>query len=241
MNKEWFEKEIQEMFGELVRENEAKIAALKDDIKRYKVEYELLSREKEQLLIRLKKKENAVSPFQHLALKNIHLAEEGIKQYIEVLAADLKGKVEKRGQDETGVSFAIKLGEVVAPAIEVAAMGLQAEASPSTSFWDEIDAYLHYAKPPIRTVPQQVQDPPPVSMPSPIQPVSPKVEWEQEVHRSRRKFMLGKWVGEDLLDEQGGVMIPKNTVITEEVIHRAEQAGKLAELIISMKLPEAKE
>ncbi|MBP1154263.1 MULTISPECIES: hypothetical protein [unclassified Paenibacillus] len=50
----------------------------------------------------------------------------------------------------------------------------------------------------------------------------------------RKRYIVGKIAGADLKDNSGGWIIVKNAVITEEVLNRAEQEGKLAELIVNM-------
>jgi len=49
---------------------------------------------------------------------------------------------------------------------------------------------------------------------------------------------VGKRAGEDLYDQLGVLIISQNQSITEEVVDQAEQAGKLAQLIIQMTIPE---
>lgn len=62
-------------------------------------------------------------------------------------------------------------------------------------------------------------------------------EVSEEIKRIRTKYILGKVAGEDVFDGQGSVIITKGVPITQEVISRAEEAGKLSELIIHMILP----
>lgn len=54
----------------------------------------------------------------------------------------------------------------------------------------------------------------------------------------RRKYITGKLAGEDLLTNEGLVIVKKNSVITQEIMERAKAEGKLAELIINMIIPE---
>ena len=49
--------------------------------------------------------------------------------------------------------------------------------------------------------------------------------------------IVGKKVGKDLSDKAGGSIAAKGDVITEEIIEKAENAGKLSELIINMAIP----
>lgn len=52
----------------------------------------------------------------------------------------------------------------------------------------------------------------------------------------RRKYIVGKIVGKDLKDDRGKLIARQDTEITELVLITAEQEGKLAELIVAMKL-----
>lgn len=58
-----------------------------------------------------------------------------------------------------------------------------------------------------------------------------------DINQVRNKYLVGKVAGEDLLAKNGSVIIAKNGVITAETVRRAEEEGKLAELIINMILP----
>jgi len=49
--------------------------------------------------------------------------------------------------------------------------------------------------------------------------------------------ILGKLVGRDLADKAGSLIAAKGETITEEIIEKAEKAGKLSELIINMAIP----
>jgi hypothetical protein len=54
----------------------------------------------------------------------------------------------------------------------------------------------------------------------------------------RNQYILGKLAGEDLFDNEGNKIISSHATITEEIIERAEREGKLANLIVSMIIPE---
>lgn len=60
----------------------------------------------------------------------------------------------------------------------------------------------------------------------------------KEIQNIRKKYIVGKLVGEDLFDCSNNLIIKKDSIITVEIIDRAEREGKLVELIIGMKLPE---
>jgi hypothetical protein len=53
----------------------------------------------------------------------------------------------------------------------------------------------------------------------------------------RNKYLVGKIAGDDLIARDGSLIISKNSVISAETVKRAEEEGKLAELIINMVLP----
>lgn len=57
----------------------------------------------------------------------------------------------------------------------------------------------------------------------------------------RLKYVVGKIVGEDLMDKEGKLLASKDSVITEALVEEATREGKLAELIINMQLPETSE
>jgi hypothetical protein len=49
--------------------------------------------------------------------------------------------------------------------------------------------------------------------------------------------IVGKKVGKDLYDKTGTMIAAAGGFITEEIIEKAESAGKLSELIINMAIP----
>lgn len=54
----------------------------------------------------------------------------------------------------------------------------------------------------------------------------------------RKKYIVGKVAGEDLFDDLGKKIISRNEIITDVILATAEREGKLAELVISMIIPE---
>jgi hypothetical protein len=62
-------------------------------------------------------------------------------------------------------------------------------------------------------------------------------EITREVRQLRYKYIVGKWAGEDLHDDQNQIIVRKNNVITEEIVDTAEREGKLSLLIIHMIIP----
>lgn len=59
----------------------------------------------------------------------------------------------------------------------------------------------------------------------------------EEINMIRHKYIIGKLVGEDLHGFDGKLIAARNSVITAEIVEKAEQNGKLAELIVNMILP----
>lgn len=58
----------------------------------------------------------------------------------------------------------------------------------------------------------------------------------EQIDSIKTQYIVGKVAGEDLSDLNGKVILSKNSVITRDAVERANQIGKLAELIINMKL-----
>lgn len=69
------------------------------------------------------------------------------------------------------------------------------------------------------------------------EPPKEKVEAPEAGGSVKDKYLMNKITGTDLTDENGSVIIPRNTVIDPEVIAKADAAGKLAELIVNMTIP----
>lgn len=59
----------------------------------------------------------------------------------------------------------------------------------------------------------------------------------EEIKNIRYKYIVGKIAGEDLVADDDSIIIAKKELITEATIEKAENAGKLAELIVNMQLP----
>ena len=60
----------------------------------------------------------------------------------------------------------------------------------------------------------------------------------QEINALRYRYLNGKLAGQDLADQTGTIIIRKNEPITPEIVDSADRAGKLAELIVNMTIPE---
>jgi sporulation protein YlmC with PRC-barrel domain len=59
----------------------------------------------------------------------------------------------------------------------------------------------------------------------------------QAIKKHRLGYVVGKIVGQRLTDAAGELIVDKGDVITPEVVARADAAGKLAELIVHMRIP----
>lgn len=59
-----------------------------------------------------------------------------------------------------------------------------------------------------------------------------------EIEFIRHKYIAGKICGKDLYTDKGELIIAKNKTITPEVVEKAEQEGKLSDLIVNMILPD---
>lgn len=59
----------------------------------------------------------------------------------------------------------------------------------------------------------------------------------KDIEGIRQRYIIGKLAGEDLYDTNNSLIIAKNQAITADVISRAEQEGKLSELIVNMIIP----
>lgn len=57
---------------------------------------------------------------------------------------------------------------------------------------------------------------------------------KEDINRIRNKYLIGKLAGEDLVDSKGNIIVSKDSIITEEIIIRAEKEGKLPKLIVNM-------
>lgn len=58
----------------------------------------------------------------------------------------------------------------------------------------------------------------------------------EQIDAIKSQYIVGKVAGEDLYDQAGNLIIAKSTKITREVVEEANRLGKLAELIVNMKL-----
>jgi hypothetical protein len=59
----------------------------------------------------------------------------------------------------------------------------------------------------------------------------------EEIRMIRQKYIVGKIAGEDVYDSTGKLIIAKQSLITGEVVDKADAEGKLAELIVHMIIP----
>lgn len=126
---------------------------------------------------------------------------------------------------------------------------------PNGDFWTEIEPYtsdqadlqdslasvaasVYLEPPPVTPVlePAQTNDPEPVQVNTSIQTKASPV-LTKEIQHLRERYLVGKIAGEDLYDSSGRLIISRNMMITSETIVLAVQAGKLADLIVSMIIP----
>lgn len=71
----------------------------------------------------------------------------------------------------------------------------------------------------------------------PSREYSPSQALSADISQVRNKYLVGKIAGENLVAWDGSLIIEKNNIISAETVKRAEEEGKLAELIINMVLP----
>ena len=57
-----------------------------------------------------------------------------------------------------------------------------------------------------------------------------------QINSIKSQYIVGKMTGKDLYDAQGNLIISKSKVISSRVVNRAHREGKLAELIVNMKI-----
>jgi hypothetical protein len=67
---------------------------------------------------------------------------------------------------------------------------------------------------------------------------SKETSTNKDFNNLRYKYLIGNIAGEDLFDKNNNLIISRNSVINSEVVAKAENAGKLAELIVNMILPD---
>lgn len=111
----------------------------------------------------------------------------------------------------------------------------------SSVFWGDIGEYLH-----TETVISQNLIPQRI-IPEPSQPaiVAEKPKYGQEspvladeILSIRERYLIGKLAGEDLFGRDGARIIAKGGRITRQVIEKADQEGKLSNLILNMVIPD---
>jgi DivIVA domain-containing protein len=54
----------------------------------------------------------------------------------------------------------------------------------------------------------------------------------------RYRYLIGKIVGQDITDSSNAVIVQQDSLITSEIVEKVEAEGKLAELVINMKMPD---
>lgn len=58
----------------------------------------------------------------------------------------------------------------------------------------------------------------------------------EQISSFKEQYIIGKVAGADLFDQSGKLIAPVNTKITKEIVEKANINGKLAELIVNMKV-----
>lgn len=98
-------------------------------------------------------------------------------------------------------------------------------------FWEEeIDPLLNQPYHPYQF--NQVQHTAPTSSKTRKSPAI-----ADQAYNLRKRYIVGKIAGGDLKGSDGKVIVAKNSIIIEEIIRKAEEEGKLAELIVNMIVP----
>ncbi|MBP1154241.1 MULTISPECIES: hypothetical protein [unclassified Paenibacillus] len=59
----------------------------------------------------------------------------------------------------------------------------------------------------------------------------------EEIELIKNQYIVGNKAGEDIYDRNGQIIVSKNSVITSDVVTKAEAEGKMADLIVQMILP----
>ena len=58
----------------------------------------------------------------------------------------------------------------------------------------------------------------------------------EQIDSIKSQYIVGNVAGEDLYDPQGNLIISRSKIITRQVVNKAHREGKLAELIVNMKI-----
>lgn len=58
-----------------------------------------------------------------------------------------------------------------------------------------------------------------------------------QIDAIKSRYIVGKVAGEDLIGLQGNLIISKSSIITRQAVNQAHREGKLASLIVNMKIP----
>jgi hypothetical protein len=97
----------------------------------------------------------------------------------------------------------------------------------------EADRAVDVASEPVATVEYKPGDKPEEGRQAAIS----KENLNQAVEKHRISYLVGKLAGKDLYDENGEEILKDGDLITPEAVTRADAAGKLAELIVNMRIP----
>lgn len=84
---------------------------------------------------------------------------------------------------------------------------------------------------------ERVSDPQPMPPNADPRPVEPRLDDKGNVAQDVLVFLVGKVVGQDIVDAEGRLLAPAGTPIDAGLARRVEAAGRLSELIVHMALP----
>ena len=82
----------------------------------------------------------------------------------------------------------------------------------------------------------EVYEQPTVSSPTEEKTESGESSLLEQIDSIKSQYIVGKVAGEDLMDSNGRLIISKSQVITSQAVNTAHREGKLAELIVNMKI-----
>ncbi len=60
----------------------------------------------------------------------------------------------------------------------------------------------------------------------------------EEIDSIQQRYLVGKIAGKDLRDGKGRIIVSRNSIITSEIVKKANEEGVLSDLIINMKIPD---
>jgi hypothetical protein len=127
-----------------------------------------------------------------------------------------------------------------------------------SKFWNEVEDFIQPADAPISAIPEawsrqeasstmseqgitekeaDLLDSKSLTEPSAESSVGGSTVIDSEIMAIRYRYIVGKIAGEDLLDSNGRKIVSRGELITAEAVERADNAGKLPDLIVNMTIP----